>query len=367
MKLRYGIIDENVRKRSVRDVILREGLLKADSADNICFKGVFSAVSPMVSSAPAGKLAFHAAVNHLAADRLLAEAFFASILLPFGTQEDALRDIIRQICREARPLGIRVQEGNAEVTDAVAKKVVIGTAAGNSFCNNDPGTDHHSDGKSDPDPDKNDTARGKKGIRGPNDAGDVKKAGDHAGMEIVMAGFAGMEGTYILTCEAADELEKRFPEPFLRRARSSGDFLSVVKAAETACMDENTGFMEALSDGGIFTGLWKLSAKTGCGMEVCLQDIPLLQETIEITNYCGINPYMMRSLGGLLITSKDGAALAESLRDRGIHAARIGILHNRKDRILLNGENVRYLDRPQTDSLAEYLHRKNLSSGSSFR
>ena len=102
-------------------------------------------------------------------------------------------------------------------------------------------------------------------------------------------------------------------------------------------------------------------------MEADLPLIPLPQETIEITEYFGIDPYTIRSGGGLLIAAADGEKMIRTLSESGIFSVRIGRLTGTKDKILRNGEEIRHLDRPRADSLSllsqaltnNFLHAQN--------
>ena len=167
------------------------------------------------------------------------------------------------------------------------------------------------------------------------------------------AGWIGMEGTLILTADCRERLRKRFPASLLARTDISPEELSVLKAAEIAAA-EGAGHMVNLSDGGFMAGLWELSKKAERGLDIDLKKVPLLQETIEITEFAGVNPYLMKSEGCLLITARDGDRMAERLMEEGIFASKIGFLNDTKDKIIRNGDEIRHLDRPQTDSLAMY-------------
>lgn len=319
MDLRYGSADENVRKRSILDVILHEGqkfekLQKGFSSDT----GFYSETEPsLLCPSRAGELAVISAVNRLAADGIRAGLFSPVILLPPGTQEEELRDLMRQICRTAFAQRIMIGEVKAEVTDAVTRPIVIGTASGDRFCRECPS---------------------------------VREG------EIILAGPIGMEGTYILVCEQFQALRERFSMSILTRMKGLNEKLSILPAAETAAKtSENADTVPAmvsLGEGGFFAGLWELSKKTGCGLDIDLQSVPLLQETIEITDFFGINPYSMRSAGSLLIAAADGNKILQRLEEQGRIAVRIGQLTAGKEKIIRNGEDVRYLDRPQTDTLA---------------
>ena len=86
-------------------------------------------------------------------------------------------------------------------------------------------------------------------------------------------------------------------------------------------------------------------------MRIRLEDIPLRQETIEMSNYLNADPYGMQSAGSLLIACRDPEAMTERLGRAGINAVCIGELVPGRDRLILNDGDVRYLDRPGTDTL----------------
>lgn len=330
MDLRYGSADENVRKRSIRDIILHEqqrfekrsekkGKTLVPEERDLCTGYGFAAEAALLSPSRAGELAVISAVNRLAADGIRAGIFSPLILLPPGTQEEVLRDLMGQICRAAFADTIGIGEVRAEVTDAVTRPVVIGTAAGERFCES------------------------------------VFPSSDFQGREIVVTGPVGLEGTYILVCEQFKALRERFPMSILTRMRNVSGELRVLKAAEEAVQAQRScgmPVMVSLGEGGFFAGLWELSKKTGCGLEADLQAVPILQETIEITDYFGMNPYAMRSGGSLLIAAEDADQVIRHLEEMGHLAVKIGKLTGKKDKIIRNGEDVRFLDRPQTDSLS---------------
>ena len=80
-----------------------------------------------------------------------------------------------------------------------------------------------------------------------------------------------------------------------------------------------------------------------------LKKIPVKQETIEICEYYDINPYYLYSAGAMLAGTDNGEALVAELAAAGIPAVVIGRVTDGKDRIIRNGEDVRFLDRPKQD------------------
>ena len=290
----------------------------------------------------AGGLSVIRAVNKLAAEKIRACTFFPVILLPPGTQENVLREIMKQICSTAFSLNVEVGQAHIEVTDAVTRPVITGSAAGISF--------DRLMKKEGSRLDANQQAAGQNSCR---EADEQTVCKDSACRDIVAIGWIGLEGTLILTSDCREELKKRFSASLLSRMDMPLKELSVMGAAETAAA-EGAGPMVNLSDGGFMAGLWELSKKTSGGLDTDLKKVPLLQETIEITEYFGINPYMMASEGCLLAAAVDGDRLAACLMEKGFCAVRIGSLNSTKDKIIRNGEEIRHLDRPQTDSLAQY-------------
>lgn len=372
MNLRYGKADENVLKRSVADVILHEGqksgtgqsshikngkssdgrgfVPSSDSLSDDAAEKTKTGISVLtLSEKNAGGLAVIRAVNSLAAEKIRARVFCPVILLPPGTQEEKLREIMSQICSAAFSLDVEVRPGHIEVTDAVTRPVITGSASGTFFSNPEQKP-----------PGNKSSEQASPGQKPPGNKSPERFCGkvpqgkkEKTGPEIVAAGWIGMEGTLILTADCRERMRKRFPASLLARTDLPPEELSVLKAAEIAAA-EGAGHMVNLSDGGFMAGLWELSKKTERGLDIDLKKVPILQETIEITEFAGVNPYLMKSEGCLLITARDGDRMAEHLMEEGIFASKIGFLNDTKDKIIRNGDEIRHLDRPQTDSLAMY-------------
>jgi len=86
-------------------------------------------------------------------------------------------------------------------------------------------------------------------------------------------------------------------------------------------------------------------------MEVDLHKIQLKQETVEICEFFDLNPYMLISGGCMLMVTDRGNLLADRLKEAGIPAAVIGRIKEGNDRIILNGEERRFLEPPKADEL----------------
>ena len=53
----------------------------------------------------------------------------------------------------------------------------------------------------------------------------------------------------------------------------------------------------------------------------------------------------------MLILTNDGEGMAEALGEAGVQATVIGRLTDNNDKIIRNGEEVRYIDRPAPDEI----------------
>ncbi len=172
--------------------------------------------------------------------------------------------------------------------------------------------------------------------------------GRHA-LDVVMAGWAGMEGMLRIVDEKETALEERFSVSFLARIREYQQYLFA--GERLAFCAEKAVLIRQTREGGIFAGLFALAKEMGAGLEIDLKRIPVLQETIEVCEYFRLNPYQMASAGSFLILAEDGEVLSEELRQENIRASVIGKTTGCGDKIIKNGEDVRYIDRPAPDEI----------------
>ena len=148
---------------------------------------------------------------------------------------------------------------------------------------------------------------------------------------IVATKWIGIEGALEIIDYKREEIEKRFSPSFMIK--------------ETICVAE----------GGIFKALGELAKIAGRGLEVDIKKIPVRQEVIEICNFFDISPYEMNSEGMVLMVLKEPEALVEYLKNEGVPAAVIGKIRDDNDKLILNGEAVRYLDKIKQDSVEKIL------------
>lgn len=354
--LRIGKIQPSVLRRSVLRLIHdRDGEAAERSADaaektevlptsaSAATDGTVLTVAPV--SGPADVIGIRGvteAVNGLAAAGAEPGCVMLSLLLPQKTDEAVLRGIIGDAERTCRELGIHISGGHTEVTDAVRRPVLSVTGIGRAVS---------AAGKFSPADKKN----------GDNSDGNDRKRNEKFPLcsalteneDLILTKDIALEATWLLVKEKRRELDRRFTGDLLDTAEKFGEKMSVLPEMRVLRDHPEAGAtsMYDVSRGGIFGALWEFADLAGIGMDVDIRQIPIRQETVEICEYFDVNPYEALSGGAMLIASENGEETVRILRAAGIPAQIMGRTTAGPQRILHNGEEVRYLDRPQPDSL----------------
>ena len=168
--------------------------------------------------------------------------------------------------------------------------------------------------------------------------------------DIVFVGHAGMDGMLRITEEKEQELKTRFAPVFMKQIKSYGQQIFAPKEIEAAKAG-GAFVVRQVADGGILAALWNLALELNQGLDLDMKKISILQETIEVCEHFRLNPYQMISTGSFLAVTDNGEVLADALNNQGITAAVIGHTTDNNDKILRNGEEMRYIDRPAPDEI----------------
>ena len=196
---------------------------------------------------------------------------------------------------------------------------------------------------------------------GPDEISEKQKRERFGELDIVMTGFAGLYGSVALANDKFELLKGRYPAAFLEGAKEQQRLLwQIPEAAPAGKSDDGSVYsfaekgivgMYLLSKGGVFAGLWNMGKLAGVGLKVYLKSIPIKQETVEICNFFDVNPYRMQSKGSCLLLTENGGRLKNRLLERGIFSEVIGVTTENNDRIVINGEQKRYLEKRYEDAL----------------
>lgn len=266
-----------------------------------------------------GSHSIHITANDLAASGAEPIGVMLTVMLPDTVEEPEVKKMMQEAEATCKKLNMEVLGGHTEITNVVRQPLISVTGVGK-----------------------------------------IKKSRVITTLQvqpeqdIVVTKWIGLEATTILAKEREEELRKRFPAGIVDTAIGFDRFLSVVPESRIA-MEHGVAAMHDITEGGVFGALWEMASGAGVGLEVDLKKIPIRQETVEICQYFDLNPYQIMSSGSMMIAADDGHELVRKLEKAGIHAAVVGRTNAGNDRILRNGEDVRYLDKPQPDELYKVL------------
>lgn len=171
-----------------------------------------------------------------------------------------------------------------------------------------------------------------------------------AGQDIIITKWIGLEGTVDLAARNQEGLLTRYPAYLVEEAAAFDRYYSILPEAATAVKSGGCT-MHDISEGGVFAALWEMAEGAGVGLTIDMKKLPLRQETVEVCEFCNVNPYELRSGGSLIIASPEGTAVVEALAAEGIPAVIVGRFTDSNERLILNEDEVRYMDRPQRDEI----------------
>lgn len=323
--MKIGKVPENVLKRSVfkqihtkrPEVVLGAGVGEDCAAIKLApDETLVLSTDPITGTAQdIGTLAIQITVNDLASSGAEPVGVLLTVLLPEAIEEPELRAMMAQVEDACAKANVQVMGGHTEVTAVVNQPVI-------TVC----------------------------GVGKVKDGCLISTAGAKPGMDIIVSKWVGIEGTSIIAKEKESELKTRFSVPFIEKAKALDVYISVLSEAAVA-VQSGVSAMHDVTEGGIFGALWEMAEASGVGLEIDLKKIPIRQETVEICEFFGINPYQLISSGCMLMAAKDGNHLVRELEKAGIKATVIGKATEGNDRVLLNEDERRFLEPPKTDEL----------------
>ena len=262
-----------------------------------------------------GELAVTVSINDLASAGAEPIGILLTVLLTPRMREAKLKAIMEQVDNACKRYNVQVMGGHTEVTEAVNQPLISVTAVG----------------------------KVKKGCM-------VSTGGAKPDMDIVITKWIGIEGTSIIAKDHEEELLTRLPQGLIDTAKGFDQYLSVLPESRVA-VEHGVAAMHDITEGGIFGALWEMGEASGVGIDVDLKAIPVKQETIEVCEFFGINPYELISSGSMLIATNDGNGLVRKLADAGVAAAIIGKSNSSNDKRVISGDEVRFLEPPKADAL----------------
>ncbi|MCP3913282.1 MAG: hypothetical protein GY745_16200 [Actinomycetia bacterium] len=236
--------------------------------------------------------------------------FLATVLLPVGTTDSAVRLLFAELHAAADEAGVALVGGHTEVTGGVGQTVVSGVMMG---------------------------------LGSPDQI--VPSSGATPGDVVVQVGAAPIEGAAVLAPT------RGLPWPPTDEPLPS---ISVVEAALTAASLGATS-MHDPTEGGLASGLHELAAASGVAITVNPNEVAWHPRAVAVVEAAGANPWATLASGTLLATFGPDAAPAAvgELRRLVPTAAVIGETHEGEGVVDLRGAPIGWPDRDEVARLAE--------------
>ncbi len=297
------------------EVSLERSVIKAVKKYRIAETGigvdaVFSEFNAVSSASITGnedgvlEIAFYRAVNSMAAAGGRAKAVCVTITVPRTDAEENAKRLIAELDKACKKTGIKIAHGNTSVSDNPEATVSV-------------------------------TALGNKEIE--LEKPDIKDG------YIIMIGNAGNAGSALLAAQHFKALNERYTGEFIGKCTALLDDVPIhEKILETEKLFLGKIACHDVSSGGVCGAIRELCVREGCGCRVDMSLIPVKQATVEVCEYLDINPYTLMG---------DGAAVAIVGEEPAENPAFrvIGRTAKGNDRVLVRGEEIRFLEPNRTD------------------
>lgn len=263
------------------------------------------------------------AANDLAAKGAKVKGFSIQILLPEFAYESRLKMMIALAKEAAEKEGLQIIEANAQSVPAIQTTIVHVTALGKA---------------------REDALMQCHMVR--------------PGQDIVQVKWIGLEGALRVKREKEEELKGRFIPVFMDKVEDGKNELFSLSALETAAA-VGVSAMHQIGDGGILAALWEMAESADVGLSVDMRKMAVKQETIEVCEYFHLNPYQLTSTGCVLLVTDKGEELADTLNKNGVPAVVIGHTTEENERVIMNGREKRFMERPAQDEFARFFAELN--------
>ncbi len=257
------------------------------------------------ASKNAGYLAVHVACNDIASAGALPIGIQVVLLLPEEIEEKQIALLMNEITETAAKINVEVLGGHTEILSAVSKPIICVTAVGKVEKNKY-----------------------------------LSSAGAKPGDDIVVTKGIGIEGTYILANEYTELLrEKGVSEETIKKASEYKEKLSVIKEGKiAACLGAHA--MHDITEGGLYGAIEEISKAADLGFDLNLDNLPITQETKEITEALGIDAAGLISSGSMLVVIPNSNLLLKELQSCDIVSAKVGVITEKNRNIITSGKKT---------------------------
>lgn len=323
--MKIGKVSQTVLKRSILKPLQfhRDEAILRPSIEEMCYGIETQADEQCISSGAVlygdekdlAVFALAQVVNDLATRGARAAGASVHIMLPPHAYESRLRAMVEHAERAASAHNLQILCAKAEVSPVISKAVVYVNGMGVL----------------------------KKGEL-------LQSSMGKPNQDIVLLKWIGLEGTFRAMREKEEPLSKRFVPTFLNQITNLEPQLFSERELFIA-KEFGVSAMHQITSGGILAALWEMAESSNVGLEVDLKKMAIRQETVEVCEFCHLNPYQLTSAGSVLIFTDRGEELVSRFEEEGIQAEVLGRTTADTARVIHGGEEKRFLDRPAPDEL----------------
>ncbi len=313
-KLKAGKLDTELLERIVfrhvkhrrEEVLVRPGVGEdCATIDFGPYECVMSTDPITAAVSEIGRLAVHITCNDIASNGVEPLGIMLAVMLPVGTTDEEIEDIMMQAAEVAESLGVEIIGGHTEITPAVNRPVIVSTAIG-------------------------------KTVSGGSQRAQAMRPGDC----ILMTKYAGLEGSGIIASDFERRLKEILTEEELAEAKALLKQVSVVKEG-IAAGSVGTAGMHDITEGGVLGAIWELCEISDTGVELNLSEIPVKEVTRKICDYFEIDYLRLISSGCMMIVAhpEKKEAIMNAVEKSGVPIACIGTVKAHSEGRVLRLEN----------------------------
>ena len=331
--LKAGKLDSDLLKKIVFDKITfrRPEVLTRPGIGEDCAVVDFGSYDCVMSTDPItaaisdiGRLSVHISCNDIASNGIEPLGIMLAVMLPVGTTEEDIEEMMRQAGEVSARLGVEIIGGHTEITPAVNTPVIVSTAIGRA-------------------------------PKSGSQQADQLVPGDY----IMITKSAGLEGSGIIACDFEEELKKVLTDEEIAEAKSLLDHVSVVTEG-VAAGKVGTHGMHDVTEGGVLGAVWELCQIAGTGAEVWVDEIPVKEVTKKICSHFDIDYLRLISSGCMVIMvpPEKKEDMEKTMAEVGVELSCIGVITEAdKGIIMKQGTEVKPVDPPASDELYKVVGR----------